>query len=167
MIYEHTQKGGWAFWATLLAAAAVACMFAVLMNTVLADVSDAPLAVGVLAGAAVLGIGTTVWAAVLMSSLTVRVEDECVTVRFGAGAFRKRFALEKIVSCRPVRNEWWAGWGIHYVGAGWLYNVAGLDAVELRMHSGRIARIGTDRPQELAEAVNAAIKASVRRRQNL
>ena len=40
-----------------------------------------------------------------------------------------------------------------------LYNVSGLDAVELRLKSGDIRRIGTDDPQGLAAALEAAARA--------
>jgi hypothetical protein len=49
------------------------------------------------------------------------------------------------------------GWGIHYYGKGWLYNVAGLDAVEIRLTSGRRLRIGTDEPEVPCEAISRAI----------
>jgi hypothetical protein len=43
------------------------------------------------------------------------------------------------------------------MGAGFrLYNVSGFDAVELRLKSGEIRRIGTDDPQGLAEALKSA-----------
>ena len=31
-----------------------------------------------------------------------------------------------------VRNKWWHGWGVRWVPGGSMYNVWGLDAVELR-----------------------------------
>jgi hypothetical protein len=37
-----------------------------------------------------------------------------------------------------------------------LYNVSGLDAVELRLKSGDIRRIGTDDPHGLAAALKSA-----------
>jgi hypothetical protein len=44
----------------------------------------------------------------------------------------------------------------HQAGPGFrLYNVSGLDAVELRLKSGDIRRIGTDDPQALADALKA------------
>jgi hypothetical protein len=46
-----------------------------------------------------------------------------------------------------VRNQWWNGLGIRKGAGFWLYNVAGLDAVELRLRSGEIRRLGTDDPQ--------------------
>jgi hypothetical protein len=36
------------------------------------------------------------------------------------------------------------GWGIRALHKGWLWNIAGLDAVELELKTGRVFRIGTD-----------------------
>jgi hypothetical protein len=46
-----------------------------------------------------------------------------------------------------VRNHWWNGFGIRVAAGFRLYNVSGLDAVELRLKSGEVRRIGTDDPQ--------------------
>ena len=42
---------------------------------------------------------------------------------------------------------------------GRLYNVGGVDAVELEMDNGRVVRVGTDQPDALLAAVNAALEA--------
>lgn len=94
---------------------------------------------------------------VLFSSLTVTVTNDAIEIRFGPGLIRKKFALADIASCRIVRNRWYYGWGIRKIPGGWLYNVSGLDAVELRMSSGRTYRIGTDEPRELRDAVQRAL----------
>ena len=49
-----------------------------------------------------------------------------------------------IVSATPVQNSWWHGWGIRFISGGSMYNVAGLEAVELLLASGKKFRIGTD-----------------------
>ncbi|HEY7842950.1 MAG TPA: hypothetical protein VID30_04620 [Bradyrhizobium sp.] len=41
------------------------------------------------------------------------------------------------------------------LGMALLYNVSGLDAVELRLKSNEVRRIGTDDPQGLAEALRS------------
>src|SRR5437868_5298880 len=63
----------------------------------------------------------------LFCTLTVTLDDETIAVRFGPGLIGKRIALAEVAACRTVRNEWWYGWGIRWIGAGWLYNVSGLD----------------------------------------
>ena len=38
---------------------------------------------------------------------------------------------------------------------GWLFNVSGLQAVEIFLRSGKKYRIGTDEPERLVEAIRA------------
>jgi len=40
---------------------------------------------------------------------------------------------------------------------GWLYNVSGLDAVEVTTKSGKKYRIGTDVPAELEQAIRSVL----------
>jgi hypothetical protein len=93
---------------------------------------------------------------VLFSTLTVEVTESSVVLKFGPGLIRKRFPLSSIRSVRAVRNEWYYGWGIHMLPRGWLYNVSGLDAVELELMDDCIHRIGTDQPSELLRAMRDA-----------
>ncbi len=95
--------------------------------------------------------------AVLFGSLTVSVGDGWLACRFGPGLFRKRWALAEIRSATVVRNPWYYGWGIHLTPRGWLYNVSGLGAVELVLASGKKARIGSDEPEKLAEAIRQSL----------
>ncbi len=95
---------------------------------------------------------------VLFGSLTVIVDDERVVARFGPGPLRFRYALADVRAARAVRNAWWHGWGIRLTPHGWLFNVSGLDAVELELKNGRRVRIGTDQPRELVEALAAALR---------
>lgn len=95
--------------------------------------------------------------AILFDSLTVSVSNNFIEVRFGIGIIRKQFAIAKIQSATIVRNKWYYGWGIRLTPRGWLYNVAGLDAVEIRLNNGKQYRIGTDEPQELHKAINSVL----------
>ena len=94
----------------------------------------------------------------LFGSLTVSVDDETIVASFGPGWPRKTVPLTLVRGARPVRNRWWYGWGIRYTPHGWLYNVSGLDAVELEMLGGRTLRIGTDEPERLVAAIEAAAR---------
>jgi hypothetical protein len=93
---------------------------------------------------------------VLFTTLTVRIGDGVIAVRFGPGFPRRVIRIDDIASARAVRNPWCAGYGIHWVGSGWLYNVSGRDAVEVALTSGRTVRIGTDEPEELLRALGQA-----------
>jgi hypothetical protein len=96
--------------------------------------------------------------ALLFGSLTTEIADGELRCRFGIGLVRKRFPLRNIVRVEPVRNSWIWGWGIRYTPHGWLFNVSGLDAVELSLTSGRRVRIGTDEPDALARAIRQSIE---------
>jgi hypothetical protein len=96
-------------------------------------------------------------AMVLFASLTVEITGAELALTFGPGLIRKRWHLKDIASCHAVRNAWWYGLGIHFTPHGWLYNVSGLDAVEVKLHGGKRLRIGTDVPHELERAVGQAI----------
>lgn len=93
----------------------------------------------------------------LFGSLTVEVEDEELKHWFGPGFWKKAYALQDIESVKQVRNSWIFGWGIRITPHGWLYNVSGLDAVQVQVRSGRKFRIGTDDPQGLFDAISQNI----------
>jgi hypothetical protein len=103
-----------------------------------------------------LGLVLTVGFAILaglFSSLTVVVDDDEVRWYFGPGAWSYRLAPAEIESVRVVRNSWLNGFGIRMRPGFRLYNVSGLDAVELKLSTGEIRRIGTDDPSGLAAAL--------------
>lgn len=90
-------------------------------------------------------------------SMTVRVFSDNVRVYFGVGAPWFTIDLREARGYRVVRNPWFYGWGIRLIPGGVMYNASGLDAVELRLDGGRIVRIGTDAPHELASAIGQAV----------
>ena len=93
---------------------------------------------------------------IVFSSLTVEIGDGVLECRFGPGLVRKRFAIKDVLEARPVRNRWYYGWGIRWAPRGWMFNIGGLDAVELALASGKSFRIGTDESEELAAAIRKA-----------
>jgi hypothetical protein len=98
-------------------------------------------------------LGVLVLVAVLFSSLTVDVDGSDLKWYFGPGLWTYRLPLDDIETVAVVRNHWSNGFGIR-VGPGFrLYNVSGLDAVELRLKSGDVRLIGTDDPHGLAGAL--------------
>ena len=101
---------------------------------------------------------------IFFGSLTVTVEREQLRVALGSGLIHRRIPISEIEECRAVRNSWWYGWGIRLTPRGWLWNVSGRDAVELTYQSGRHFRVGTDEPELLCEAVNAAVRREPERR---
>jgi len=91
------------------------------------------------------------------ATLTVEVDNRAVNLRFGIGLIRKRFLLEDVEAYRVVKNPLYYAWGIHVIPNGWIFNVSGLEAIELQMKNGRQYRIGTDDVEGLSNAVKSHI----------
>ena len=89
----------------------------------------------------------------LFHALTVEVSADEVLVIFGIGIIRRSICVTDICDARIVRNKWYYSWGIRLTPHGWLWNVSGLDAVELEFEGGRKFRIGTDDPAGLLGAI--------------
>jgi hypothetical protein len=94
-------------------------------------------------------------AAWLFSSLTVEVNERELRWFFGPGLWIYRLRRDEIETAQVVRNHWWSGFGIRMRPGFRLYNVSGLDAVELRLKSGDVRRIGSDDPQGLTAALKS------------
>jgi hypothetical protein len=107
---------------------------------------------------AVLAVGL-----LLFGWLTVEVDERRVHLRFGIGAFRRTVPLGDIRSCDRVRTRLHWGWGIRWTPAGWLYNVAGREAVRLELVRERPLIIGSDDADALKAAIDARIAAQAGR----
>ena len=94
----------------------------------------------------------------LFASLTVSGYETHLEIRFGIGLIRIKFDFKDIQSCKKVRNSPLYGFGIRIIPGGLLYNVSGLDAVELQMKNGKKFRIGTDVPDELLRFLQQKIQ---------
>jgi hypothetical protein len=139
MTYTHRQFGWMTGGVPLAGALSVAVVIAI--N------ADIRVAYGVV------GIGVLI--ALLFGWLTVRVDESSVRVAFGLGLIRKRIPVREIRSARIVTTPWYAGWGIRLVAGGWLYNVAGRQAVELNHSGGGRTLVGSDDPTGLLAAIRA------------
>ncbi len=89
----------------------------------------------------------------LFGSLNVIVSETEVLSAFGPGLIKRRIPVSNIVSTKIVQNSWIWGWGIRIIPHGIMFNVSGLDAVELELRTGAIFRIGTDEPGKLEAAI--------------
>ncbi|HTO79166.1 MAG TPA: hypothetical protein VMJ31_05250 [Methylocystis sp.] len=103
--------------------------------------------------ALLLVVAATIVFGMLFSSLTIEITESELVWFFGPRVLKKRIALSEIASAAPVRNKWWWGFGVHLTPRGWLYNVHGLEAVEIVQKDGKSCRLGTDEPQALASAL--------------
>jgi hypothetical protein len=89
-----------------------------------------------------------IWSSAMFYSLTVRIDHGSIQIVFGLWAFRKKYPLDQIRSCQTVRSGWMDNWGIRIYKNG---------SVEIELDSGKIIAIGTDEPDELAEAIREAV----------
>jgi len=97
------------------------------------------------------GVSAIAWS---LSRLIVVIEGDVLTTRFRFGWPAKSFDLRELVAVHQVRNKWYYGAGVRWIPGGSMYNVWGLDAVELEQRSGKRFRIGTDEPEALVAAIN-------------
>lgn len=139
--YRHTQVG----WAILVP-------FAVVLLLYLVFVLPMP------NGRAMLVVLIPIAIIVLFfSALTVEVTDAEVRWSYGPKVRAQRVALSRVASARVVRNPWYYGWGVRLTPRGMLYNVAGTGAVEIELKSGTSFRLGSDEPERLRDALDAAL----------
>lgn len=92
----------------------------------------------------------------LFGSLAAAVDSSRLRLRFGIGIIRKSVPIRTIRAFRIVSTHWFYGWGIRFTPRGWLWNVAGLEAVELDLDNGSHFTIGTDDPEGLVRALARA-----------
>jgi hypothetical protein len=92
--------------------------------------------------------------------LLTEVKEDGVYINF-VPLSRQVMRFEDIVTCevrtyRPLRE--YGGWGVRYGRAGKAYNVSGNRGVQLKLSSGKGLLIGSQRPEELAQAIQAGLK---------
>ncbi len=100
----------------------------------------------------------------LFGSLNVTVWEGAVRVAFGPGLIRRTIAADRIRSVQVARNSWIWGWGVRIYPGGVMFNIAGLDAVELELEGGRRFRIGTDEPIRLQAVIQQLLSTVASRR---
>lgn len=90
----------------------------------------------------------------LFGRLETTVNNDSITVKFGLGLIKKTIALSDIKTIKQVRNTFWYGWGIRLTPHGWLWNIAGYEAVEIEFKAERKNfRIGCKSSEELEKAI--------------
>ena len=147
MEYAHTQYG----YTGLLSAA---FMVAVGLGSVPETFAESAVAGWVFVTFVAAIVALTFW----FSRLVVAVTGGEVTAAFGLGKPHRVIPLSDVAAVRQARNNWIQGWGVRKVANGWMYNVWGLDAVELEMSSGDIFRIGTDDQERLHTAISVSVQ---------
>jgi phosphotransferase system glucose/maltose/N-acetylglucosamine-specific IIC component len=94
----------------------------------------------------------------LFSRLEVTVSGGRIVTAFGFGRPHREVDLADVTAVRQVRNTWIQGWGTRKITGGWMYNVWGLDAVEVEISSDKVFRIGTNDPENLLATISLQIK---------
>jgi hypothetical protein len=92
--------------------------------------------------------------------LITEVREDGVYINFVLLS-RQTLRFEEIVSCavrtyRPLRE--YGGWGVRYGRTGKAYNVSGNRGVQLKLSSGKGLLIGSQRAEELAQAIQERVK---------
>jgi hypothetical protein len=141
MRYEHTQIGYLTICVLFGAAICVAVMGIV-----------APADRGGLLISAMIEVILLI-CAVVFSKLTIKIDGETLAACFAMGLICKKVLLAEIAACELIRIRRWYGWGIHLTPYGWLYNVAGWDAVAITLRNGRKFALGTDDPHGVFAAI--------------
>ena len=89
----------------------------------------------------------------LFYKLKITIDHKTLRASFGLGLIKREVPVAEIVACEPIRIRWWYGWGIHLTPYGWLYNIAGWEAVAIRLRNGRKFSLGTDDPHGLTATI--------------
>jgi hypothetical protein len=143
-IYEHHQV-------SKLRALGILYLFAIVV--ILSLFGSEMAVIGVVS--TLIGGGAVAMVILSFSRLAVIVDTDEVRLAFGFGFPRKRIARTDIVRHEVVRNSWLLGFGIRWIKGGRMWNVWGLDAVELVLANEKTFRIGTDEPEKLDAALRA------------
>jgi hypothetical protein len=92
----------------------------------------------------------------LFYALTIELTEGKLSFWFGIGIIRKSYSFEEIQAVTEVESPWYYLWGIKSIPDGWLYAIAPGTALEIVLKSGKKIRLGTNEPQELKQAIDAA-----------
>ena len=97
---------------------------------------------------------------VLFSSLTIKIKDSKIHWFFGPKFWHKSLELSQIESAKVITTKWYYGFGVRLISTGWLYNVSGLTAVELKLKDGTTVSLGTNDPDNLLSAIEQGYNAA-------
>jgi len=105
-----------------------------------------------------MAVGIIIICGLLFYNLKTSVFRDKIRLTFGIGIIQKNIDMSLVKSVEVVRNNWIYGWGIRYVFNGWMWNIYGLDAVELKFKDKKsIFRIGSQHPKNLKEKIEEMI----------
>ena len=82
-------------------------------------------------------------------SLMVTVTPSEVRLAYALGWPNKTIERSRIVAAEPLRIPWWYGGGVRRTPKGWMWNIWGLQTVQITFSDGKRFLIGTDDPEGL------------------
>ena len=109
--------------------------------------------------AIIFGIGLPLF--MYMTNLTTEIRSDGLYFRFSP--FHRSFhriaaeEIKRYEACNysPIRD--YGGWGIRYGRKGKAYNVSGNRGVQLELSKGKHLLVGSQKPEELVEALNTTL----------
>jgi hypothetical protein len=93
----------------------------------------------------------------LFNGLRVEVDNEKINLLYGFGLIHRNIDLSSIAGVSVVRNKWWYGFGIRLTPHGWMWNISGLEAIELEYRNGKRFRIGSNEPAVLKDLIQSVL----------
>lgn len=94
----------------------------------------------------------------LFYGLKTTITKNSISLRFGIGLIKIKIELEEIMSTKIIRNPWYYGLGIKIIPNGMLYNVHGLNTVELTFKKKqKIIRIGSRDSKKLKLEIDSRL----------
>jgi hypothetical protein len=152
--YRHTQRGRLGLLMVVLAVVETVQVSAILVAVGIVKEGAATVAVCVVIMAVVAAL--LIGCGKIFSSMTVQVRDGRLEWWFGRGFPRYSRFLSEIEEARVWTPRGFA-LGIHSTRDGRLYNVWGMKGVRVVMRSGKAFILGTDEPEALEAALDAAL----------
>ncbi len=99
-----------------------------------------------------------IMALVIFYKLNVAVDHGVIVCSFGQGMISKTIRVAELAGCQVIRVPWYYGWGIRFTPRGWMYNIAGTQAVEVTYKSGKKFIIGSGEADVLCEVIQDEMK---------
>lgn len=140
MKYEKTQTG----WLMIVIFSLIIIQ---LTLAYLYQLGDKPLPLGVFIALALLFIVLLL----CFYQLKIRVDQYGIHVIYGIGLIHIKINPQKIYNVSVIKTPWYYGLGIRFTGKGMLYNIQGLNAIEISYLDGKqkTALVGSNEPELL------------------
>ena len=142
-LYRHTQYGALMFGVFLVVAVLIATI-------AVADIREGRLT------AALVMIGVTLFGMAMFYAATIEITSEAIKFWFGIGIVRTTIPLSEVQSVKVIQNPWYYFWGVKSIPGGWWWAIAPGAGVEITLKNGRLVQLGSDQPQQLCQAIEAA-----------